>query len=151
MAAGTAGTAAAAGTGAGEALGPAAAAVKTSVKRTVTRMSKVNNPIFFKCSSSSDFRLGRNRCNFDCNGHRLCYVEGPETPAQYSRRDAVYPVQKITPRMLRLVLVPASPPEERCREQEENRDRDIDPFYVALQPLPMLAEQIARAGNHRDP
>src|ERR1700728_5360108 len=110
-AAGAAGTAAAAGTGAAEALGPAAAAVKTSVKRTVTRMSKVNKPIFFKCSSSSDFRLGRNRCNFDCNGHHLCCVEGPETPAQYSRTAEVRYVQKITPRLLHLVLVPSSPPQ----------------------------------------
>jgi hypothetical protein len=70
-AAGVAGIAAAAGTGAAGAFGPAAAAVKASVKRSVARMSKVNNPIFFKCSSSSEFRLGRHRCNFDCNaiGH----------------------------------------------------------------------------------
>jgi hypothetical protein len=150
VAAGTAGTAAAAGTGAAEALGPAAAAVKTSVNRTVTRMSKVNNPIFFKCSSSSDFRLGRNRCNFVCKTS-LMLRRRAETPAQYSRTDAVYTVQKITLRMLHLVLVPASPPQERCRQHEENHDRDIDPFYLALQPLPMLAEQITRAGNHRHP
>jgi len=150
VAAGTAGTAAAAGTGAAEALGPAAAAVKTSVNRTVTRMSKVNNPIFFKCSSSSDFRLGRSRCNFDCKTS-LMLRRRAETPAQYSRTDAVYPVQKVTPLMLHLALAPASPPEQRCRQQEENRDRDIDPFNLALQLLPMLAEEIARAGNHRRP
>jgi len=59
-AAGVAGIAATAGAGAG-ALGPAAATVKASVKRSVAMMSRVNNPIFFKCSSSSEFRPGRNR------------------------------------------------------------------------------------------
>jgi hypothetical protein len=29
--------------------------VKASVKRSVAMMSSVNNPIFFKCSSSSEF------------------------------------------------------------------------------------------------
>ena len=66
---GVAGIAAAAGTGAAGALGPAADAVKASANRSVARISRVNNPIFFKCSSSSEFRLGRNRCNFDCNNN----------------------------------------------------------------------------------
>ena len=78
--AGVAGTAAAAGTGANATLGPAAAALKASVNRTVARMSKVNNPIFFKYSSSSEFRLGRHRCEFNCHGYYYRYSKGaPDT------------------------------------------------------------------------
>ena len=54
--------------------------------------------------------------------------------------------------MLHSVLAPASPPQERCRQQEENRDRRYRiRFTSRCQPFPMLAEQIARAGNHRHP
>ena len=61
--AGAAGAAAAAGAGAAAVFGPAAAAGKASVKRSVAVMSRLKNPIFFKFSSSSEFRLGRNRCD----------------------------------------------------------------------------------------
>ena len=63
-AAGAAGAAGTAGAGEAAAFGPAAAAGKASVKTSVAMMSRVKNPIFFKCSSLSEFRLGRNHSEF---------------------------------------------------------------------------------------
>src|ERR1700720_3177887 len=101
-----AGRAATAGTGGTGAFGPAAAAVNAKVKRSVAMMSRVNNPIFFKSSSLSEFRLGRDRSDSLPAGTLLKLTQGDRDTAQYSRRFGARPVlQKVTRLMLHAMIV----------------------------------------------
>ena len=152
-----AGATSAAGAGEAAAFGPAAAAGKASVKRSVAMMSSVKNPIFFKYSSSSEFRLGRNHSEFTRllrKFSRFALLDlqrgGPATPAQYNLSFKTGLCKGYFSDALR-IRATFSPPQKRRYQQHHNRRRHVEPFYVPLQPFPMLPEEIARAGNHRHP
>ena len=101
-----AGRAATAGTGATGAFGPAAAAVNAKVKRSVAMMSRVNNPIFFKSSSLSDFGSDATDLIPLLPGTLLKLTQGDRDTAQYSRRFGARPVlQKVTRLMLHSMIV----------------------------------------------
>jgi len=116
--AGVAGAAATGGAGAAGAFGPAAAAGKASVKRSVAMMSRLKNPIFFICSSSSEFRLGRNRCDLavvhlgfvtTATDIAACFEEARDTRTVYPLVQDL-PCAKGYSQDALSIFAPASPP-----------------------------------------
>src|SRR5579864_8573041 len=49
------------------------------------------------------------------------------------------------------ILPAVSPPQPRQAEYHYDRHRDIKPFYIVLQPLPVPAEQVTRTGDDGHP
>jgi len=65
-------------------------------------MSRVKNPIFFMCSSSSEFRLGRSRCDsarfdIDCRG-RCPIPRSPRHPHSIVAQARPSPIQDLVKR-----------------------------------------------------
>ena len=141
------------GAGVAGAFGPAAAAGNASVKVSVAMLSKVKNPIFFMCSSSSVSRLGRSRGIHRLatdNAHPTGREDTPATPAQYSLTALLRCVTHAdTSKGSSSCSTP--PPIPACNQAQPHGNCHVEPLDDAFQPLPMAAEQIAGSGDDAHP